>query len=48
MSQFVRKTVKFDGNTYQQKVAEKKVLELERNKHYQNLSNIDLTLSKIS
>ena len=42
--QFVRKTVKFDGNSYQQKAAEKKVLQIERNKHYQNLSNIDLAL----
>ena len=41
--QFVRKTVKFDGNSYQQKAAEKKVLGLERNKH-QNLSDIDLAL----
>ena len=44
MPQFVRKSVKFDGNSYQQKAAKKKVLQIERNKHYQNLNNIDLTL----
>ena len=46
MPQFVRKTVKSDGNSYQEKAAEKEMLELEWSKH-QNLSNIDLTLYRL-
>ena len=40
----MRKIVKDGKNGKQQQAAEKKVLELEKHKHYKNLSQIDLKL----
>ena len=42
--QFVTKTVKFDGNSFQLKAAYQKILELERKRHHRNLCEIGLAL----
>ena len=39
---FVKKYVKFDHNSKFQKALERKVLQIEKNKHYKTLSDLDL------